>query len=555
MNKSDRYIDNILKGNIYHGKYVLRAVQNLANDRKQSDKWVFDQEIADKYIRFIEKLVFTEGAKKGQKISLEDWQAFYISQIFGWVSKKDRTKRRFIETTLCVPRKNGKSTLIGILALACAYLDDEARGQVYMAATSQKQARLCFDSAWYAVKQTSGLSERIQVSAHNLLVKKNQTFIRYVSSEAGGIEGTNPSVAVLDEEHLATDNELREALRLGMGSRKNPLFISISTAGTDKHGVYAKHIKNCKRFIDGVVQNDRHLAIIYEPDNDKKWRDEKNWKVSNPNWGISVDPDLFKQDFLEALNEPSKQPMFMTKRLNIWADSSKTWIDAKKWEVLGRDLKLSDYAGQDAFIGIDGAVSGDFTAVCIAIPNEARDNIKLFFKYYIPEEMAEKRSRADGLKFKQWEREGLITLTEGDATDLNVIIRDIVKICGQLDYKPIAYDTAWLTLFATTLYNDYNIEMKPFSQSVFKQTIPTNQFYEWVMKENIEHDNNPITAWMLSNVEMRKPDDNGNTKVSKGKSKNKIDGIAAAINAIGRMLEYWEENPPIKSFAFHVDLD
>ena len=554
VNKSDRYMENILSGKVYHGKYVLRAIQNLQKDRESSDTWYYDQERANKYIRFIEKLVFTEGEKKGQDISLEDWQAFYISQIFGWVSKADKTKRRYIETTLCVPRKNGKSTLIGIIALACAYLDDEPRGQVYMAATSQKQARLCFDSAWYAVKETKGLSSRIQVSAHNLLVKKNHTFIRYVSSEAGGIEGTNPSVAVLDEEHLATDNLLREALRLGMGSRKNPLFISISTAGIDKNAPYFKHLKNCKRFIDGVIKNERHLAIIYEPDNDKGWRKEENWKISNPNWGVSVDPELFRQDFLEALNEPAKQPMFLTKRLNIWADSSKTWIDSKKWEALARPLNLSDYYGQEAFIGIDGAVSGDFSAVCIAIPDSKRENVKLFFKYYIPEEMAEKRSRADGLKFKQWEQEGLITLTEGDATDLNVIIRDIVSICGNLDYKPIAYDTAWLTLFATTLYNDYNIEMKPFSQSVFKQVIPTNQFYEWVMKGNIEHDGNPITAWMLSNVEMRKPDDNGNTKISKGKSKNKIDGIAAAINAIGRMLEYWEENPEVKSYAFNLEL-
>jgi phage terminase large subunit-like protein len=224
FNKSDKYISDILSGKVYHGKYVLQVVKNLENDKQVSNEWVFDYEVSNRYIRFIENLVFTEGAKKGQNISLENWQAFYISQIFGWVNKQDKSKRRFVETTLCVPRKNGKSTLIGIISLACAYLDDEPRGQVYMAATNQKQARLCFDSAWYSVKQTNGLSNRIIVSAHNLLVKKNNTFIRYISSEAGGIEGTNPSVAVLDEEHLAVDNKLREALRLGMGTRKNPLF-------------------------------------------------------------------------------------------------------------------------------------------------------------------------------------------------------------------------------------------------------------------------------------------------------------------------------------------
>ena len=550
FNKSDKYIENIITGKIYHGKYVLRAIKNLENDKLNSDLWVYNSKIADKYIRFIENLVFTEGEKKGQNIDLEDWQAFYISQIFGWVSKTDETRRRFIETTLCVPRKNGKSTLIGIIALACAYLDDEARGQIYMAATSQKQARLCFDSAWYAVKQTKGLSSRISVSAHNLLVNKNQTYIRYISSEAGGIEGTNPSVAVLDEEHLATDNLLREALRLGMGSRKNPLFISISTAGTDKNGPYYKHLKICKKFIDGVIPNDRHFAIIYEPDSNMDWRLESTWKVANPNWGVSIDPDLFRQDFVEATNEASKQPMFVTKRLNIWADSAKTWIDAKRWDNLGSDVRIEDYYGKEAYIGLDLGSTGDFSAMAIMIPNDDRTKMTLFMKFYIPSDMAEKRTRADQINFIQWAREGWITLTDGDATDYNVIKEDMVKYCSKFQYKPIAYDKALASMFMVQLMNDYQIQVEAYSQSVGSVTGPTKQFYEWIMNGTIQHDNNPVMAWMVSNVEVYQDDANGNYKIHKGKSKNKVDGPCAVVNSIGRMLEEWKDNPNIYNYVF-----
>jgi phage terminase large subunit-like protein len=550
LNKSDRYIENIITGKVYHGKYVLRAIKNLENDKLNSDLWVYNSKIADKYIRFIEHLVFTEGEKKGQNIDLENWQSFYISQIFGWVSKTDETRRRFIETTLCVPRKNGKSTLIGIIALACAYLDDEARGQIYMAATSQKQARLCFDSAWYAVKQTKGLSSRISVSAHNLLVNKNQTYIRYISSEAGGIEGTNPSVAVLDEEHLATDNLLREALRLGMGSRKNPLFISISTAGTDKNGPYYKHLKICKKFIDGIIPNDRHFAIIYEPDSNMDWRLESTWKVANPNWGVSIDPDLFRQDFVEATNEASKQPMFVTKRLNIWADSAKTWIDAKKWDNLGSEKRIEDYYGKEAYIGLDLGATGDFSAMAIMIPNEDRTKMTLFMKFYIPSDMAEKRTRADQINFIQWAREGWITLTDGDATDYNVIKEDMVKYCSKFQYKPIAYDKALASMFMVQLMNDYQIQVEAYSQSVGSVTGPTKQFYEWIMNGTIQHDNNPVMAWMISNVEVYQDDANGNYKIHKGKSKNKVDGPCAVVNSIGRMLEEWKDNPNIYNYVF-----
>ena len=556
MTKHEKYIQAIKSGSLNHGKWIKQLVAWHLKELKTSDKYVYNPQIAEKYVKFIENLEFTQGKWAGKPFLLEDWQAFFVSMMFGWVNKTTGL-RRFKQVTLNVPKKNGKTELGAAIALACSYLDRDERGQIFMAATTQDQAAICFEAAKSIVKRIPQLASRYTIREHRLIVKKNQTYIRYISSEADATEGKGASVVVYDEEHLQVSNELRDNLKSGMGAREQPLFISISTAGTDKSGVYFQHLKTCKKILDGLIEDDSHLILIYAaPEKNGKvdWRNPDVWKIANPNWGVSVLEDNFLVDFTEAVNEPHKQPNFITKKLNIWADSSKTWIDSKKWEALARPLNLSDYYGQEAFIGIDGAVSGDFSAVCIAIPDSKRENVKLFFKYYIPEEMAEKRSRADGLKFKQWEQEGLITLTEGDATDLNVIIRDIVSICGNLDYKPIAYDTAWLTLFATTLYNDYNIEMKPFSQSVFKQVIPTNQFYEWVMKGNIEHDGNPITAWMLSNVEMRKPDDNGNTKISKGKSKNKIDGIAAAINAIGRMLEYWEENPEVKSYAFNLEL-
>jgi phage terminase large subunit-like protein len=542
INRSERYIKNILSGKVYHGQYVLKAVQNLEKDRVNSERWEYDEALANKYIRFIEKLVFTEGSKQGQDIILEDWQTFYISQIFGWVSKVNKKKRRFIETTLCVPRKNGKSTLIGIISLACAYLDDEARGQVYMAATSQKQARYCFDSAWYAVQQTKGLSSRIKVSAHNLLVKKNQTYIRYISSEAGGIEGANPSVAILDEEHLATDNELRDALRLGMGTRTNPLFISISTAGTDKTAPYYKHIQNCKSFIDGFAENERHFALIYEPDltDPEAWRDERTWETSNPNWGVSIDEDLFRQDFLEACNEPSKQPMFMTKRLNIWADSASTWIDSKTWQALDHKLKLSDFEGEDCYLGLDLGTTGDFSALAILFEKDGK--YYTFYKFWIPEQMAGKRTKADGLKFKDWARSGFIKLTEGNSTDFTEIEEDIARLSSRFNIISLSYDSAFASMLITRLINEWGINCRPFKQAITSTAAPTKQLNEWILKGELLHENNPVMNWMLGNVQIWTDDANGNYKVHKGKSRNKVDGVTALVNAIGDYLIDYSNN-------------
>jgi phage terminase large subunit-like protein len=552
MNKAQQYINNILSDKVNHGKWIKRLCEWHQRELTESKRYTYDQAQADKYVKFIELLEFTQGKWAGNKFLLQDWQAFFISMMFGWVDKQTGL-RRFKQVTLNVPKKNGKTELGAAIALACSYLDKDERGQIFMAATTQDQAAICFNAAKAILNRVSGLGLRYTIREHRLIVKKNQTYIRYISSEAGATEGKGASVVIFDEEHLQVTNELRDNLKSGMGAREQPLFISISTAGTDKNSPYYQHIKTCKKIIDGLIQDDSHLVLIYEaPEIDGKvdWENPNIWKIANPNWGVSVLEDNFIVDYTEAKNEPNKQPNFITKKLNIWADSAKTWIDSSRWASLGICDSIENYYGKTAYIGLDLGSTGDFSALAILIPNEDRTKMRCYMKFYIPEDMANKRTRADQLNFRQWANEGYIKLTPGNATDYNYIKSDILQICENFDYKPIAFDKALASMFMIQLYNDYSIEVESFSQSVGSVTAPTKQMYEWIMNETLIHDNNPVMAWMISNVEVYQDDANGNYKIHKGKSKNKVDGPCALVNAIGRALEDWKENPLIDNYVW-----
>lgn len=551
MTKAEQYIQGIKSGKINHGKWLKLLIDWHLRELKTSELYEYREDIALKYVNFIEKLEFTQGKWAGQPFTLQDWQAFFVSLMFGWV-RKDNGLRRFKQVTLNVPKKNGKTELGAAIALACSFLDKDQRGQIFMAATTQDQAAICFEAGKSIVKRIPNLASRFTIRQHRLICKKNETYIRYISSEADATEGKGASVVIFDEEHLQVTNELRDNLKSGMGAREQPLFISISTAGTDKNGPYFQHLKTCKKILDGILQDDSHLILIYSAPEKKKldWENPEVWKIANPNWGVSVLEDNFIVDFTEAKNEPNKQPNFITKKLNIWADSAKTWIDAKKWDNLGSEKRIEDYYGKEAYIGLDLGATGDFSAMAIIIPNEDRTKMTLFMKFYIPSDMAEKRTRADQINFMQWAREGWITLTEGDATDYNVIKEDLVKYCSLFQYKPIAYDKALASMFMVQLMNDYQIQVESYSQSVGSVTGPTKQFYEWIMNGTIQHDNNPVMAWMISNVEVYQDDANGNYKIHKGKSKNKVDGPCAVVNSIGRMLEEWKDNPNIYNYVF-----
>lgn len=544
MKKYETYINSIKSGQVNHSKWIKMLVEWHLRQVKTNKEFEFKAENADKYIKFIELLEFTQGKWAGNKFILENWQAFFIAMIFGWV-RIDNGMRRFKQVTLNVPKKNGKTELGAAIALTCSFLDKDVRGQIFMAATTQDQAAICFDAAKSMVKRIPNLADKYIQRQHRLIVKKNQTYIRYISSEADAFEGKGASVVIFDEEHLQTSNELRDNLKSGMGAREQPLFISISTAGTNKNGVYFQHLKTCKKIVEGILTDDTHLILIYaapEGKNGKvEWENEDVWIIANPNWGVSVLEENFRAEFTEAKNEAAKQPNFITKKLNVWADSSKTWVDSKRWFNLGSNLDLNNFIGQRAYIGLDLGSTGDFSAMIIIFHNDVTNKISMFTKFYIPEDMANKRSRSDLINYTEWGRQGHIVLTEGDATDYNVIATDIVQLTNTFDYAPIAYDKALASMFSIQLQNTHNVNVESFSQAVGNVTGPTKQFYEWILNKNLEHDSNPVMAWMMSNIEVYQDDANGNYKIHKGKSKNKVDGPCAAVNAIGRLLSEMKE--------------
>lgn len=532
MNKSEIYIKSILSGEVDHGKYILKLCEWHEKELSNQTKYFFDSGEAQKYVRFIEKLKFVEGKWAGRSFILENWQAFFISMIFGW--KVSATGlRRFKQVTLNVPKKNGKTALAAVISIASSFLDKEVRGQIFMAATAQDQAAICFDAAKATVRSDSELMQLFEVREHRLICKKTQTYIRYISSEAGPQEGKGASMVIFDEEHLQGTDELRDNLKSGMAAREQPLFISISTAGTNKQSPYFNHLKTCKKIIEGIIENDSHLVLIYGAPEGKKgkvdWEDPEVWKISNPNWGVSIIEENFYEEYLEAKHDPSKQPNFITKKLNIWADSAKTWIDSKVWNLLKTDKKIEDFDMCDAYLGLDLGVTGDFCALSIIVPDS--DYFYLFMRFWIPEDMAEKRTKADQINFKQWSRDGFIKLTEGNATDYNVIEKDIIKLSEQLNIIDLSYDRAHAAMLTARLI-DSGVRCTPFSQGPLSIIGPTKQMADWIAQGKLQHDGSPVMAWMMSNVE-GKLDENGNFMIKKGMSKNKVDGPASCVNAIG----------------------
>jgi phage terminase large subunit-like protein len=466
MTKGERYIKNILSGKVNHGEWIKLLCELHVKDLQDSELWYYDKSEAERYVKFIEKLSLTKGEWAGKDFILEDWQAFIVELTFGWKSK-ETNKRRFTEVTINVAKKNGKTEFAAAIAIAVSILDREHGGQIYMAATARDQASLCFHTAKDMLKFKPQIFDKyFKPMANAIFIPTLSASIKAISSEASTAEGKGASCVIYDEEHEQKDNQLRDNLRSGMAARTQPIFISISTAGVDKSKPYFKHLEKCKNILSGHSKNDRHLVVIYAAPEKMDWENTETWKIANPNFGVSVKPDFLATQHTEAKNDPSRQPVFITKHLNIWADSAATWIDSEVWKSLGHNLKLEDFEGEQCYLGLDLGETGDFSALAIMFIRD--DKQYVFMRFWIPEIMAGKRSKSDALRFTDWARQGFIKLTDGNSTDFTMIEDDIVKLSSRFEITSLSYDSAYASMLITRLANDMGFNLRYLEDSLWE---------------------------------------------------------------------------------------
>ena len=183
-------------------------------------------------------------------------------------------------------------------------------------------------------------------------------------------DGFNPSLGIIDEYHEAKNDKLLNVIESGQGARAEPLLVVITTAGFNKDGVcYSKIRKVSVDILEGRIEDDSHLALIYELDKGDDWKDEDTWIKSNPMlpYMETILPKLQKRK-LQAMNEGgSKQVDFETKNLNRWTDAAEVWIPHEF--IMLNDHDTKDLEGHKCYAGFDLAKSTDLNAFCLFLPD------------------------------------------------------------------------------------------------------------------------------------------------------------------------------------------
>lgn len=530
------YAEQVVAGKIPAGAYVKQQCQN-ALDRREAVKagtcpYTYDPQKAVKPALFSKLMCkHLKGPLAGEAILFDSWQLFMITQIYGWFREDGR---RVVRTVYFeVPRKNGKSTICSVLGLYHLFADNEASAEIYSAAKTRDQARIVFGDAQAMVRGSSALTAQLGVHRNNIHHLPTNSKFEPLASDAGSLEGRNPSFSIVDEVHTHPNPEVWDVLAVASGARAQPLQFGITTAGTNREGVAYQLRDYLIKVIQGQVEDDSFWGQIYTIDSDDDWRASSSWAKANPGYGKSVQPDDMERLAKQAGESPSARVNYLTKRLNVWQNSSEAWLNMNDWDKCGMTERppMESFKGQPCYLGLDLASVSDFACVSVLFPQDGK--VYQYVQSFLPEDTVYNKAGSMGRLYQQWAEEGRIIMTEGNVNDLKYMKEYILKLCETYNVKEIAFDPWGANELSADLL-DRGLPMTKVGQGMGSMSGPSKSYEKIVKAATLVHGNDPVLNWMASNCEAYH-DVNENVKIRKGTETAKIDGIIASIMALGRL--------------------
>ena len=528
--KITTYPWDVLEGKILTCENIKLACKRFIGFLDMEDRY-FDVGDVERTIRFFERFRHFTGQYNNKPFILQEWQKFMICGIYGFKWKKDGTRvtRTFI---LSVSRKGGKSSIISIMAIKA--LLEENNAQVIVAANSASQASILFKMASSYLKSLGGKVDKLfRRFRDRIMFDKTDSSMRVVSADASRLDGLNCNFAVVDEISQAPNSDVYDVLESSMGSRQQPLMCCCTTRSNNQSGFYKELEQSGIDVMRGLKQDDSVFCLVYTLDDGDDCEDEKVWKKCSPNLGISVSEDFYRQQITKMKNNPSQTTAIMTKVFNVWTSTSNVWIPQSYTFKVMDKVRMDDFKDKLLYLSFDLASTSDLT--CLSAMYE--DNGIYYFKnwYYLPQEALKTSTNKDN--YKKWQRQGFLTVTQGNVTDYDYVMNDIQKLQDNSEgIVRISYDS-WNATDFTIRLTESGFNMKPYSQSIGSMNRPTKAIERLIIEgKNIVIDKNPITLFCFENS-VPKPDYNDNIKIIKESYENKIDGVIAIIMNYGGFQE------------------
>lgn len=503
---------------------------------------VFDPDRVDRVIAVFRALRHTQGPLAGQPLEPDPWQvAYLIAPIFGWVRPDGRGGhvRIIREVWAELPRKNGKTTVAGAVAIYLTAADKEAGAQVIAAATTREQAGFCFRPIKQLAEQSPLLRKHVKAYQSKIVHRRSGSSFQAISSIADAQHGANIHAAVIDEVHLHKDAELVEAIETGTGSRSQPLIFMITTADDGRpNTIYARKRHRIEQLADGALHDPTTYGVIWAAARVENELtdpfDTAALKRANPGFGVSPTAEYLERAAARARENAAELGTYLRLHLGVRTRQTARFIRLYDWDASAGMVDETRLDGRTCYGGLDLSNVDDIASVCWIFDDREGDRYDAIWRFWLPEDRLTNLSRRTAGAAEAWVRHGFLTLTPGNVIDNDAIVNVIDTDARRFRVQTLGYDR-WGATDVTRRLGEQGMTCVGVGQGYAALSAPTKELLRLVLRQAFTHGGNPVMRWMIDNLSVM-VDPAGQVKPDKANAADKIDGVSAAVTALSEAM-------------------
>ena len=542
MNWVKEYYRRIKSGDIITSRRVKAVYERLVKEMgDDSIPYYFDEETGERPITFIETFCKQSQGTIGAPLKLELFQKAFIQLLFGWL-EKDTGYRRFRETLFLCGRKNGKSTLLSGIALYMLVADYEGAAEIYSVATKKDQAKKVLTEAVNMIKQSPELRAVLKKRRNDVYFPATSSIFEALASDSNTLDGLNSHAVIIDELHAIRDRNLYEVMKQSTSSRRQPLVVMITTAGTVRECIFDNMYELACDLADGKKKDDTFLPILYEIDSRDEWTDPQMWIKANPGLGKIKQYKTLAAFVERAKNNPADLPGVLCKDFNYRENDNSAWLS---YDQIKNDavFDMSEVYNTYAIGGCDLSATTDLTAATLLIRKPNDETVYVLQHYFLPQARIEhlEEKNTNEAPYRLWAERGLLTVCEGNRVNFSEVTQWFCQMRDEhkIDAFKVGYDRALAGYWVEEMKSN-GFTMEPVAQGPFTWSQPMREMGAAFADKIVNYNKNPILLWCLSNTAVKKSGVN-NIQPVKITDKRRIDGAVSLLNAWVIYVRYYDD--------------
>ena len=542
MNWVKEYYRRIKSGDIITSRRVKAVYERLVKEMgDDSIPYYFDEETGERPITFIETFCKQSQGTIGAPLKLELFQKAFIQLLFGWL-EKDTGYRRFRETLFLCGRKNGKSTLLSGIALYMLVADYEGAAEIYSVATKKDQAKKVLTEAVNMIKQSPELRAVLKKRRNDVYFPATSSIFEALASDSNTLDGLNSHAVIIDELHAIRDRNLYEVMKQSTSSRRQPLVVMITTAGTVRECIFDNMYELACDLADGKKKDDTFLPILYEIDSRDEWTNPQMWIKANPGLGKIKQYKTLAAFVERAKNNPADLPGVLCKDFNYRENDNSVWLS---YDQIKNDavFDMSEVYNTYAIGGCDLSATTDLTAATLLIRKPNDETVYVLQHYFLPQARIEhlEEKNTNEAPYRLWAERGLLTVCEGNRVNFSEVTQWFCQMRDEhkIDAFKVGYDRALAGYWVEEMKSN-GFTMEPVAQGPFTWSQPMREMGAAFADKIVNYNKNPILLWCLSNTAVKKSGVN-NIQPVKITDKRRIDGAVSLLNAWVIYVKYYDD--------------